>query len=494
VISVHFPVLLVVVPLMAAPVCLLLRRLPTATWVVATAVSWLCLFFAVSLLLRVLDGGPISYLLGNWAAPWGIEYRVDVANAFVLVIVASIGAIITPYTRQSVLRELSPRRIYLFYVMFCLNLSGLLGISVTGDAFNLFVFLEISALSGYALISMGRDRRALTATYRYVVMGTVGATFYVIGLGLLYMMTGTLNMADLAARIPAVSHTRTIHAALAFLTVGIGLKVAMFPLHTWLPNAYTWAPSAVTAFLASTATKVAVYVLVRVFFTIFGKADVFELFPVRDTLMGLAIIAMFAASFVAIYQDNVKRMLAYSSIAQVGYMILGISFATVTGLTGGIIHLFNHALMKCALFLAIGCVFYRVGSLNIRDYAGLGQRMPLTMAAFVTAGLSLIGVPATVGFVSKWYLVQAALERDLWLIAALVVASSLLAVIYIWRVVEIAYFRAPPEGAPAVAEAPVSLLVPTWIMALASVYFGIDATHTVDIAHKAATALLGGGS
>lgn len=491
-ISVHFPVLLVAVPLMAAPICIFLRSIHEASWAIATAVSWFCLYVSVHLLLRVLDGGAISYMMGGWAAPWGIEYRVDLANAFVLVIVAAIGAVVTPYARASVLREVSSRRIYLFYAMFCLNLSGLLGIAITGDAFNLFVFLEISALSGYALISLGPDRRALTATYRYLVMGTVGATFYVIAIGLLYMMTGTLNMMDLAARIPEVAGTRTVQAALAFLTVGVGLKLAMFPLHMWLPNAYAYAPSVVTAFLASTATKVAVYVLIRFYFTVFTGAEIFEMFPVRDTLLVLAIAGMFAGSFVAIFQDDCKRMLAYSSVAQVGYMVLGISFATVTGLAGGIIHLFNHALMKCALFLVMGCIFYRINSVRIADFAGLGKRMPLTMAAFVMAGLSLIGVPATVGFVSKWYLVLAALEKGWWPVAVLVVVSSLLAIIYIWRVVEVAYFRPAPEGAPEVAEAPLSLLVPTWIMTLASIYFGIDASRTFEVAQAAAALLIGG--
>jgi multicomponent Na+:H+ antiporter subunit D len=493
-ISSHLPVLQVIVPLMSAPICLFLRRVPIATWAIALAVSWFCFGVSVTLLLQVLDTGTIVYEIGGWAAPWGIEYRVDLVNAFVLVIVAAVGAVTTPYAWTSVRREIAPRRVYLFFTMFNLCLAGLLGIAITGDAFNLFVFLEISALSGYALIAMARDRRALTAAYRYLVMGTVGATFYVIGVGLLYMMTGTLNMADLADKLPQVAGTRTILAALAFLTVGIGLKLAMFPLHTWLPNAYTRAPSVVTAFLAATATKVAVYALIRVYFTIFGKVDIFETMPIREVLMVLAIIAMFAGSLVAIFQENVKRLLAYSSIAQVGYMVLGISFATVTGLSGGILHLFNHALMKCALFLVMGCVFYRMGAVTMKDFEGLGKRMPLTMAAFVVSGLSLIGVPLTVGFVSKWVLIQAAFEQGMWLIAALIVASSLLAVIYIWRIVEAAYFRPSPEGAEKVTEAPLSLVVPTWIMALASVYFGVDATRTVDIARAAASMLIGGGS
>jgi multicomponent Na+:H+ antiporter subunit D len=338
---------------------------------------------------------------------------------------------------------------------------------------------------------MSADRRALMAAYRYLIMGTIGATFYIIGVGLLYMMTGTLNMADLAERLPAVAETRTILTALAFLTVGISLKLALFPLHLWLPNAYAFAPSVVSAFLAATATKVAVYALIRIYFTIFGGVDVFATLAVREVLMGLAIVAMFAGSLVAIYQNNVKRMLAYSSIAQIGYMVLGISIASVTGLSGGIIHLFNHALMKGALFLAMGCVFLRLGSVHIRDLDGIGRRLPLTMAAFLVGGLSLIGVPLTVGFISKWTLIQAALERGWWPLAVIILLTSLLAVVYVWRVVEVSYFRAVPTDAADIAEAPASMLIPVWVLAGTCVYFGANADQTVTIARGAAATLLG---
>jgi multicomponent Na+:H+ antiporter subunit D len=199
---------------------------------------------------------------------------------------------------------------------------------------------------------------------------------------------------------------------------------------------------------------------------------------------------MFAASTVAIFQENIKRMLAYSSVAQIGYMILGISFVTATGLTAGILHLFNHAMMKGGMFLALGCVFYRIGSVRIGDMEGLARDMPWTMAAFVTGGLGLIGVPLTVGFISKWYLIQAALERGWWPIAVLVLLASLLAVIYIWRVVEAAYFKPVPAGRDAVTEAPLSMLIPTWILIGASVYFGIHTDLTIGVARKAAMALL----
>ena len=488
----HLPILQIVLPLMAAPVCMVIRH-PHVVWIWATLIAFLCLPMSIALLMQVMAEGVIVYELGGWAAPWGIEYRIDKLNAFVLVIVTAIGAVVMPYAKRTVDAEIPMSRVYLFYTMLLLCETGLLGIAITGDAFNLFVFLEISSLSSYVLISLGKDRRCLTAAYRYLIMGTIGATFYIIGVGLMYMVTGTLNIADLAILVPEMVDSRTIHAALAFLTVGLALKAALFPLHMWLPNAYAYAPSAVTVFLAATATKVAIYAFIRVVFTIFGNIDILAALPIRYLLMGLAIAAMFAGSAVAIYQNNAKRLLAYSSVAQIGYMILGISMDSVTGVTAGIVHLFNHALMKGALFMALGAIMLQTGSVDLRDMRGIGHRMPLTMAAFVVGGLSLIGVPLTAGFVSKWYLIQAALEAGWWPLAVLIVFSSLLAVIYIWRIVEIAYLQPNLEMPKAREPEPMSLLIPMWVLAGATIYFGVDATTTLGIAGLAAQALLAGG-
>ena len=288
--------------------------------------------------------------------------------------------------------------------------------------------------------------------------------------------------------------TRTVLAAFAFIVVGLGLKLALFPLHLWLPNAYAYAPSAVTVLLAATATKVAVYTMLRFVFTLFGADFALDVTFFAEFLVTLALAGVFAASIAAVFQNDVKRMLAYSSVAQVGYMMLGVGFFSVTGLTGGIVHLFNHALMKGALFMALGAVFHRLGSVRIEDMRGLGREMPLTMFAFVLGGLSLIGLPLTVGFISKWHLILAALERGWHPIAGLILLSSLLAVAYVWRVVEAVYFRDPPPGRPPATEAPLSLLAPTWILALANFYFGIDTSVTVGVAADAARSLLGAGA
>jgi len=486
----HLPVLQVLIPLLAAPLCALVR-VPRVAWGIAVAAAWGSLWVAIQLLTRVLDAGTISYALGGWVAPYGIEYRVDAVNAFVVVIVTSIAAIVTPYALKSVEREVQSHLIGLFYTAWLLSLAGLLGISLTGDVFNVFVFLEISSLSAYALIAMGTDRRALSSAFRYLIMGAVGATFIVIGIGMMYVMTGTLNMMDLAERLPAVADTRTIPVAFGFLTVGISLKLALFPLHLWLPNAYTYAPSAVTAFIAATATKVAVYMLLRFFFTVFGAAFSFDVMQLDMVLLPLALVAIFSMSGVAIFQENVKRMMAYSSVAQIGYMVLGISMASVTGVTAGVLHLFNHALMKGALFMALGTVFYVLGSVRLDDMRGLGRRMPWTMGAFVAGGLSLVGTPLTVGFISKWYLISGALEKGWWAVAALVLLTSLMAVVYIWKVVEVAYFHEPPsDDDRELGDAPLALLVPTWVLIAANVWFGVDATLTAGVAETAARSLL----
>ncbi len=489
----HLPALQVVIPLIAAPACVLLRH-PSLAWGFSLVVSLVTLAVAILLLVRVMTDGVLSYALGSWAAPWGIEYRVDPVNAFVLLIVAGIGALVLLFAKASVEKEIPRERVSLFYSAYLLCLTGSLGIAITGDAFNLFVFLEISSLSSYILISQGRDRRALTAAFQYLTMGTIGATFFVIGVGLLYMMTGTLNMMDLSQRLPEVATTRTVRAAFAFLTVGIGLKLALFPLHLWLPNAYTYAPSVVTAFLAATATKVAVYVLLRFFFTVFGADFIFRTFPLDEFLMVLAFAGILVASTVALFQPNVKRLLAYSSVAQIGYMILGISFVSATGLTGGVVHLFNHAIMKGGLFLALGCIAYRVGSTEITDLEGIGTEMPWTAGAFVVGGLGLIGIPLTAGFISKWYLILAAIEQGYWHAAAVVVIGSLLAALYVWRVVEVMYFRPRPPGRAPVMEAPLSMLLPTWVFMALTLYFGSNTQLTVGVARQAAIFLLRGAS
>jgi multicomponent Na+:H+ antiporter subunit D len=489
----HLPALQVVIPLIGAVLAGLLRR-GSVAFALALVVSWIMPVIAIALLWQSLSIGPVSYHLGGWEPPWGIEYRIDTLNAFVLALISAVGAVIMPFAHRSIAFEIEEDRQAWFYCMYLLCLTGLLGITATGDAFNAFVFLEISSLATYVLIALGHDRRALLSAFQYLIMGTIGATFYVIGVGLLYLLTGSLNMVDIAARLGSApaEHSRTVIAALAFVTVGISLKLALFPLHAWLPNAYAYAPSWATAFLAATATKVAIYLLVRFYFSVFGVAINVHDLPITEIIFVLSIAAMFVASLVAVFETNLKRMLAYSSVAQIGYITLGISLANQAGLTGGLVHVVNHALMKAALFLAVGAIFYRACPVQIKELAGVGRKMPLTMAAFTIAGLGLVGTPGTSGFISKWYLAVGALDKGWPVTVSLIVGSSLIALVYMGRILEVVWMREPSLQIAHASDPPLSMLLPLIVLAAATVYFGIDTEWTAGVAGTVAKALLGG--
>ena len=486
----HLPILQVVVPLLAAPTCLILGR-TGLVWLFALIVSGSAFLISIALLQQVIASGTIIYELGGWSAPWGIEYRIDELNAYLSLIISGISTVVLLAARTSIQSEIPEDRHTYFYVLYLLSFAGLLGITTTGDVFNVFVFLEISSLSVYALIALGQDRRALWASYQYLIMGSIGATFILIGVGLMYQMTGTLSMEDLSKRLPEVAQTRAVFTAFAFFIVGVCLKLALFPLHLWLPNAYAYAPSVVTAFIAATYTKVALYLLIRFTYSVFGLSFSFTALPLQTLFVVLGLLGIFVASMAAIYQNNAKHLFAYSSLAQVGYMIVGYSMSTPAGLMATLLHMFNHALMKSALFLALGAVMYRIGSVQIRDFQGLGRQMPFTMAAIVVGGLSLIGVPLTVGFVSKWYLVLAAIEKGWWSVAVLLLLGSLLAIVYVWRIVEAAYFQKPLPGREQVRDVPLAFLIPVWILVVANIYFGVDTRLPVQVAQTASQNLFG---
>ena len=490
----NLPILIVVTPLMFSLIVAVLSNNRQA-WVISVLASLLTMIFSILLCFEISDKNLISYHLGNWPPPLGIEYIIDKISIIPIMIISVIGLISTLFAHNFFTNEIDETLISKTYSLWLLAISGLMGLVTTADAFNLFVFLEISSLSAVALVAMGSkmDRKALVAGYNYLILGAVGATFYVIGVGLLYGVTGTLNMSDLANRLPSLGVNNSVIVAFAFMMLGIMVKAAVFPLHIWLPNAYAYAPSPVSVLLAATATKVSIYILARISYTIFGSTyEIYSFESLRYILLYLSILAMFAGTIMAIFEKDVKKLLAHSSVAQIGYIVLGISLATSSGIASGFIHLINHALIKAGLFMSIVAMgFYTFKRIDVNSISGVGRQVPITFFAFVICALSLAGLPLTVGFISKLYLLKAAyISEGLWL-TFIILISSILSLIYIWKLIEGLWYGKKNDSNEKVKELP-EIYIPLLIITFLNVYFGIDAGIIIDNSFNAADALING--
>jgi multicomponent Na+:H+ antiporter subunit D len=474
------PVLIVIIPLMCAllsPLVGWIRKSFCYPWAILTlGASTVC---SVITLTRVMHQGVIHYHLGNWRPPWGIEYVIDHLNAMMLVLVSGAALLVAIYSKKSVEQELPDKVIY-FYSVFLLQVTGFLGIVITGDVFNLYVFLEIASLAGYALIAIGEEGAPL-ASFRYVVLGTVGACFYLLAVGYLYVVTGSLNMADLSNLLPDLYGSKVVVVAFAFFLVGIALKMALFPLHVWLPDAYSKAPSTASALLAPLMTKVAIYVMLRIMFTVFKPYFSIDVLPVTKIMLVVGVIAIFAGAIMALAQTDFKRMLCYIIVAEVGYMVGGVGVANAIAIKGTVLHILNDVVMTLGLFTVAGILTYKMTQHKLTDFKALFKKMPFTMAAFVTVALSIIGVPPTCGFFSKWYLIQGALVAGSWAFVVALLFSSLVNIILFFRIFEIGYeFHASHgvhgnghEGAVAIEEAPLSMLIPTLLIAALIIMIGL---------------------
>lgn len=489
--SVHFPALVVVIPLIAAFLVLigavLDKRLAFPLAALALCGSMLA---AIGLLVRVMQVGVVEYHLAGWAPPVGIAYRVDHLNALVLVAVAAVAFMNLLGTRPLV-AEAFGDRLGPFYTLYILMVAGLLGIVVTGDAFNLYVLLEIAALTGYALVGMGEGRAPLSSL-NYIFMGTVGASFYLLGVGYLYLVTGTLNMADLAVRLPALYPSKVVVSAFFLCLAGLCIKMGFFPLHAWLPNAYSHAPDPVSSLVAPLMTKVMIYVMVRIMLFVFTPAFAFDQMTISEPMVWLAVVAIVAGSFLALSTRRLKRMLTYIVVAEVGYMVGGFWLGNRLGISGAILHIVNDAAMTFCVFLAAAAIINKIGSDAIDDMQGLFKKMPVTMAVFVVAGLSIIGVPPTCGFFSKWYLISGAIAAGQYGFMAALLLSSLINLVLFFRIFEIAYFEpfdahhgGPHEGhgllISKVQEAPLEMLAPLVVTALLLFALGIYAGDIVSL-------------
>ncbi len=410
-----------------------------------TTFALLCLsIFAVK-----LSGsqGTLVYGVGYWNPPVGIAMVLDGLTSFMLVTVNLVAFIISIYAINYMEKYTSKWK---FYTLFLLMLAGMNGVIITGDIFNLFVFLEIASVASYALVAFGTERHELEAAFKYAVMGTVGSLFILLGIALLYSRTSTLNMADMGSVLAGKGSTDLIRLVSVLFLMGFGLKAALVPFHAWLPDAHPSAPAPISAMLSGVLIKsLGIYALIRIFYNVVGMSP-----ELASIIMLLGAISMVVGGLLALGQWDFKRLLAYSSISQVGYIVLAIGLGTPLGILAGLFHLFNHSIFKSLLFLNSGAVEYSTGTRDLQQMGGLGKKMPLTGLTNLTASMSIAGVPPFSGFWSKLFIIVAIVQAGYYGYAFWAVLVSVLTLAMYVKVTKYAFFGTLKEKWEQIREVP----------------------------------------
>lgn len=492
-ISHHFPVLLVIVPIAAAatlPIIGKVRRQYCYYWAIA-AMS-VCTLMSAVLVFRVYKTGPISYVVSSWERWFGIEIYFDHISAAALLI-AVLGLLIIIFSKHYMEKEIDERKIPVYYTLLLLNLGGQLGFVITGDLFNLFVMMEILSLSGYALVAIGEKKIAQLAAFKYLVLGAVSSLSILMAIGFLYSITGSLNMHEIARYLPhATRHIPVAIVAFALFTAGFAVKAALFPLHVWLPDAHAIAPSPVSALLSGLVVKIGVCGFLRVLSIYRYFGGLVDLKLALNVISWLAAITIVVGAFFAMFQDDIKMMLAYSTVSNIGYIFLGLSLATTYGLIGGIIHIFNHALIKTTLFLAAGAIIHQTGSRKLSDLRGVGKKMPITMTAMAIGAVSIVGIPPTNGFICKWYIALGSIQAGKPYFAVVLLLGALFIFAYYVKMLNFAFFREPKDETKLadVKEAPLSMLIPLLILSAGCLVMGVLARVPLSFIKPVAEKLL----
>lgn len=476
------PVLLIVVPLglaFALPLFGLISKkiikfIPVVAFIFNLVISSL-------LIPRVLNH-PIVISIGGFPPPFCINLVAGPVGILFSTLIALAGLLVSIYA-LSYIKE-GPEEKY--HILYLLLLTGATGVVLTGDIFNLFVFFEIVCISSYSLVAYMGDKAGTESAVKYLIQGSVGSSFLLIGIGLLYGLFGTLNMADIAQNITSISPL-SIFVPLMLIITGLGVEAAIFPLNSWLPDAHSSAPSSISAVLSGIAIEVGLYAVIRVIFTIFGGSSNIFMF-----LLFLGILTLLIGEMSAFSQKNVKRMLAYSSIGQIGLIMFAFSIATPNGVAGGLFQLVSHTLSKALLFLAVGYMIRRTGSMDISTFEGMGKKMPFTSLAFTIGAFSIAGLPPFIGFSSKFLIIKSALEKQdvlFTVLVGLVLLGTVIEGAYFFRVVQVLYFKGENVNLER-KEAPVTALIPIFILVALIIGIGVYPRLITNILKSGASELL----
>jgi multicomponent Na+:H+ antiporter subunit D len=451
---------------------------------------------SIILLIGVYTKRPFSYYFGGWMSPWGIEFQVGYLSVFTSIIILSMAFLVGVYSLEDMHKTIEKNRIPRYYSLFLLLVFSLLGIALTNDIFNLFVFIEISTIAAVSLITVVNKKQNIEAGIKYLVLSALGSGCILFAIALIYMVTGNLNMTQIGVELATAwkNYPRNILAASSFLVVGFSVKSAIFPVHVWLPDAHTYAPSPSRAILSGVVIKVYAVAMIKILFTIFG-VEILENLAIETVFLVLASLSILFGSVFAIAQADIKRMLAYSSVAQIGYVYLGIDLANAAGISGALLHVLNHAIMKVGLFLIVGIIIHKTGKRRISDFRGLAREMPVIMICFTVMALSMIGIPPFSGFFSKYYLALGAIDANKHIYVVVILVSSLLNALYYLPIIVASFFNERDETSVEVIreKIPKTMAIPVLVLTFGSLFFGLFYTLPLDVITRAVIDLIGQG-
>lgn len=484
----QLPIIIVLVPLLCAIIIPLLPKKNFVLFGFVSIMFGMMLSMSIVSYIDVLNTGVFRFVFGNYQASIGIEFLIDPLIALLVMFVTGLAFLIVVYSFSDIQHELKPHQYSSYYVLIMLLMFSMLGMLYTNDIFNTYVFMEILSIVSTAIISIKHKRANFLASFRYLMLSSIGSLTILMGLAFLYMVTGQLNMDSMSVVISNVwtLYPTNLVLAIGFILIGLAIKSAMFPLHIWLPDAHSSAPSPSSAFLSSIVVKIYIVVLIKIIYRVFG-VEIIASLRIDDFILVMASLGMIFGSIFAIGQKDIKRLLAYSSVAQIGYIFLGIGLLTPIGLAAGIFHIFSHALMKSALFLSAGSIIYSTGKRKLVDLDGIGFKMPITLITFSIAALGMIGIPGISGFMSKIYLGLALISDKHPIFLSLILLSSFLNAIYYMPILISSFLKEDILVKNSLQKDPVPLtmLIPMIVITLAVLLIGLYPQLIMDVIEMA---------
>lgn len=434
--------------------------------------------------IYVKDYGEYFYRVGHFDAPWGIELQIGVLEAIVSILFTFISLIIIWYSLYSTEKELNEKKIPLYYILINILIGALLGIVYTNDIFNSFVFIEISSLAACGIVVIKDKKENIKAALKYLILSSVGSGLVLMAIAFVYSFTGNLNMTFINKEVIKMAdlYSKSILIALGLFTAGLGVKSAMFPMHVWLPDAHSNAPSTSSAILSSLVLKAYVILYIKILYRVFGY-NIVKSYPILDMVLILGSLGMIMGSVLAILQKDIKRTIAYSSIAQMGYIFFGIGLGNTLGLVSAIFHILNHAVVKTSLFLVSGAIIEKTNEKKITGLKGIGKEMPITLGVFTIGALSMVGIPLLPGFISKFNFALASIDSGKSILVLIILASSLLNALYYFPIVINGYFGEENLNGKVLKEKELSInrLLPLLVLVVGILYLGIASGGVIDI-------------